>query len=38
MDGLKEIIKKKLFKILGKEAEGDGDEVTVSMKEGKKER
>ena len=35
MDGLKEIIKKKLFKILGKEAEGDAEEVTVSMKEGK---
>ena len=35
MDGLKEIIKKKLSKILGKAEEVDSDEVTVSMNEGK---
>ena len=35
MDGLKEIIKKKLSKILGKAEEVETDEVTVSMNEGK---
>ena len=35
MDGLKEIIKKKLFKILGKAEKVESDEVSVSMNEGK---
>lgn len=35
MDGLKEIIKKKLSKILGRAEEVDSDEVSVSMNEGK---
>lgn len=35
MDGLKEIIKKKLTKILGKTEEVETDEVSVSMNEGK---
>lgn len=35
MDGLKEIIKKKLSKILGRAEEVEADEVSVSMNEGK---